>query len=87
MMVIISTSRAIDWIMLAPTASAGRRLAVFRFDFAACLLPMSIVLTVRPASFFPDFVCALSHAFLVLHCFPLTFLSDMPQFRSIWEPR
>jgi hypothetical protein len=28
------------------------------------------MLTVRLASFFPDFMGTLSHAFLVLHCFP-----------------
>jgi hypothetical protein len=46
------------------------RLAAFCFDFATCLLPMSVVLTVRSTGFFPDFVRALSHAFLVLHRFP-----------------
>ncbi len=46
---------------------------------------MSIVLTVGATRFFPNFVRALSHAFLVLHRFPRIFLTDMPQFLSVWN--
>jgi hypothetical protein len=57
------------WPLRIGSIYSRRRFAALRFNFTTCLLPMSFVLTVGPASFFPNFVRALPHSFLILHRF------------------